>query len=142
MFYAFLALDFAVICVLIAIVVRMVRAPRPENRDDARRAKRRSVLYLAGAFSALAIVTASLAIAFVGVTGIRATFAAKNYLRERYGGRDSYSIEVTDHVERSTKPASGTFHFKYRYGELQGVLVAEYVERDGKLVFNFVPNNQ
>ena len=141
MIYVILAAQLAVLGLIAVFVVRLFRA-KPEQRPNMMRPKRKPILIVVGASVAAFVVVGGLIFFFFGPTGVRATSAAKDYLGERYGPRDTWEISLSEHVERSKKPEAGFYRLHYRYGEKEGDLVAEYFERDGKLAFNITPREK
>ena len=112
------------------------------KRADMVRPKKKTILTVVGVSVAAFVAIGVLIFSFFGVTGIHATSAAKNYLREQYGPRDIWEISLSEHVERSKKPEAGLYQLHYRYGEKEGDLVVEYFERDGKLAFKITPKER
>ena len=138
MFYVILAINLTLLGLLATFVVRLIRAS-PEVRREMLRVKRRTVVIIAGAFVVTLLAVGVLVFSTFGLTGIRAVSAAKDYLHEQYGDRDTWDIQLSDHIEHSKKPETGVYHLHYQYGEKEGFLVAEYFERDGKLTFKITP---
>ena len=141
MIYLILAVDLLLLSLVAGLAVRFLRAS-PERRKEMLRPRMKNVLISVAAVVALFLVTCAACFSLIGLTGMRATSAAKDYLQERFGARDSWSIGVLEHVERSKKPEAVAYRIHYRYGEKEGTLLAEYVERDGKLVFKISPEDK
>lgn len=141
MFYLILAIDLLVLGLVATFVVRFARASA-EKRGQMLRPSKRTVLIFAGILLVLLVASGAWVFSFFGTTGIRATWAVEDYLREQFGARDSWHIELSEHVERSKEPTAGVYEVHYRYGEKEGSLVADYFERDGKLVFKITPKNR
>ena len=141
MFYIILVINLAILGLVVALAVRLFRAS-PEKRSVMLRPTKKTILTVIGASFALFVIVAVVVFSFFGVTGIRVTGATKDYLRAQYGPTNAWRIELSSHVERSKKPESGVYQLHYRYGEKEGDLVAEYFERDGKLVFEITPKQK
>jgi hypothetical protein len=141
MFYLILAIDLVALGAAAALIVRLVRAPA-ERRKQMLRPKPKTILICAAGTVAVFLLTTAAILSHLGLAAISATSAAEDYLKAQFGPRDTSRIEVTGHIERSKKPAVGVYQIRYRYGEKEGALVAEYFERDGKLVFNISPKDR
>ena len=141
MFYLILAIDLLLLSLVATFVVRLARAC-PEKRKEMLRPSKKTILIFTGMFVAVVLTSGAAIFSFFGITGIRATWAAKDYLREQFGARDSWDIALSEHVERSKKPAAGAYQVHYRYGDKEGSLVVDYFERDGKLVFEITPKDK
>jgi hypothetical protein len=141
MFYVVLLVQLAVLALIVAAAVRWFRV-KPEQRSVIVRQKKKAILVAIGASVVVFVAISAAIFSFFGVTGIRATSAAKDYLRDQYGPRDAWEISLSGRVERSKKPEAGSYQIHYLYGEKQGDLVAEYFERDGKLAFKITPKEK
>jgi hypothetical protein len=141
MFYLILAIALLLVGLVAGFIVRFVRASA-EKRTEMLRPRRKTILIFAGAVVAVFLATSAATLSILGLTSVRVSSAASDYLREQFGTRDHWSIQVSDHVERSKKPAAGSYHVHYHYGEKEGLLLAEYFEREGKLVFKFTPEDK
>jgi hypothetical protein len=140
MVYLILAANLLILTLVARFVMRLWRAS-PDKRKEMLRPRKRTVLIFAGLFVAVFLVISTAMISFFGFTGIRAGWAARAYLREQFGARDRWGIQLTHHVVRSKKPQAGVYQANYRYGERKGILEVEYFERDGKLVFKITPKD-
>ena len=141
MFYVILVINLAILGLVVALAVRLFRAS-PEKRSAMLRPKKKTILFAAGTFAVFFIVVGAVIFSAFGTAGISVTSAAKDYLREQYGPVDTWTIDLSDHVERSQKPESGLYQIHYRYGDKEGDLVVEYFERDGKLAFKITPRQK
>jgi hypothetical protein len=141
MFYLILAIDFLLLGLVVVFVIRLARAS-PEKRKEMLRPSRKTILIFAGTIVAVFLISGAVIFSFFGTIGICATLATRDYLKGQFGPRDSWSIALSEHIERSKKPAAGVYQIHYQYGEKEGSLVAEYFEQDGKLVFKITPKDK
>jgi hypothetical protein len=141
MIYAIIGVQVVLLALAVAFAVRLYRAT-PEKRSSMLRPTKRTVLIVCGVVLTGLVATGAVIFSLVGLTGLQAMNAADDYLREQYGPVSSWKVSLSEHVEQSKSPKAGFYRVHYRYGEKTGDLMAEYSERDGKLIFKFTPKNK
>ena len=143
MVYLILAVNLAVLALVIFFVIRLVRASK-EKRSEMLgiRKNKRAIILLSSVFVAATVIIAGAFFFFVGTTGMRAGSAAKNYLEEQYGPSATWELSWGEHIERSKKPAAGTYEIGYQYGGKSGYLVVEYTEHEGKMTYKVTPKQK
>lgn len=143
MVYLILAVNLAVLALIVVFAIRFLRAPKEKRSEMLGIQKnKRAIILLASVFMAVAIVIAGTFFFFVGTTGMGAGSAAKDYLEGQYGPSATWEISWGAHIERSKKPAAGTHEIDYRYAGKTGSLLVEYVERDGKITYKVTPKQK
>jgi hypothetical protein len=134
MFYGIVAAQLLLLVVITLFAVRWFRSQSVERRASLLPGKRFVFLIVTACLLAGALVFAGF-----GITGIRVTGAVKEHLRAQFGESSTWEITLSKHVVTSEEPRAGNYRVRYRYGEREGDLVAEYTERDGKLQIAILP---
>ena len=143
MVYLILAVNLAVLALIVVFAMRFIRAPKEKRSEMLGIQKnKRAIILLASVFVAIALVVGGAFFFFVGTTGMRAGSVAKDYLEEKYGPSETWELSYGEHTEQSKKPAVGTYEIGYHYAGKSGFLVVEYAERDGKITYKVTPKQK
>jgi len=143
MVYLILAVNLAVLALIVVFAIRFIRAPK-EKRSEMLgvRKNKRAIIVVSSGFVAIALIVAGAFFFFVGTTGMHAGSAAKDYLEEQYGPSATWELSYGVHTERSKKPAVGTYEIGYHYAGKIGFLLVEYAEHDGKITYKVSPKQK
>ena len=136
MVYVILLLNLVVFGLLAVFIIRFVRSS-PEARRAVLRPTKRSVLIVVSVFGLVIAGIITLLVLTFGVAGFRVSNAAKRHLESQYGVASSWSIQLSNHIERSENPKSGSYHISYVYGTQTGAMDADYFELDGQFRVEF-----
>lgn len=143
MVYFILAVNLAVLALIIVFVIRLVRASKEKRSEMLGIQKnKRAIILLSSVFAVAVLAIAGAFFYFVGTTGMGAGSAAKNYLEAQYGPSATWELSWGAHIERSKKPAAGTYEIGYQYGGKSGLLVVEYTEQEGKMTYKVTPKQK
>ncbi len=143
MIYLILAVSLVVLCLIAAIVLRLLRASKEKRGEVLSLPKnKRAIILLSSVFVALALVAGSFFVLTAGTTGIRAGSAAKDFLREKYGPSPTWELAIGRHIEHCKEPEAGSYEVDYQYAGKRGALLVEYAERDGTFAFKVTPKEE
>lgn len=135
-----ITINIAIAAVVVAITVVLLF--NKHNSGEKTPVKGNKVLIVAGAAAAISVIVGAIMFVGIGAASVGATRAGKEYLQQRYGPSDVWTIRLTDHVVSSKKPKAGCYTFHYRYAGYEGDLVAEYSEQQTGLSYKITSKDK
>lgn len=142
MIYLFLTVVLVVFGLMVTAALRVFRASSPERSEMLLQPRKKTVGFMAGLVVTSLVAAGAMIYSLFWSASGRAIDAAKDYLEAQHGRQSTWRITAGNHIERSKTPPAGSYQIHYRFGEETGDLVAEYFERDGKLVFKIIPREK